>query len=128
MKFIHTDQAPIAIGAYSQAILHQGMLYTSGQIALSPETGQLVSRDIQEQTKQCLKNLKCILNASGADINTILKVVIYLKNMDNFIAVNEIYQAWIGNHRPARTTIAVSGLPRDALIEIECIASVVISV
>ncbi len=123
MQLLHTDKAPAAIGPYSQAIIHQGLLYSSGQIALSPETGELVSDDVREQMQQCLKNLAFVLQAGGASVKTILKVVIFLKNMDDFVIVNEVYTAWVGDHRPARSTVAVAGLPRGALVEIECIAS-----
>lgn len=122
MELIHSNDAPKAIGPYSQALAHQGLLFTSGQIALSPQTGELVGSNAKEQARQCLKNLEFVLRAGGADINTILKVLIFLKNMDDFAAVNEVYQAWVGEHRPARSTVAVAGLPRGALVEIECVA------
>jgi 2-iminobutanoate/2-iminopropanoate deaminase len=122
MKIINTGQAPAAIGPYSQAIVYQGLLYSSGQIALSPSTGQLIGETAKEQAEQCLKNLDHVLRAGGAKPSTILKVVIFLINMEDFTAVNEVYQSWIGDHRPARSTVAVRGLPRGALVEIECIA------
>jgi 2-iminobutanoate/2-iminopropanoate deaminase len=125
MKLIHTILAPKAIGPYSQAILHNGTVYTSGQIALCPDTGELIGNDVKTQTEQCLKNLNAILREAGAGIHTILKTVIYLKSMDDFVLVNKIYESWMRDHRPARSTIAVSELPRNALIEIECIAAVI---
>lgn len=124
MQLINTNEAPAAIGPYSQAIVHQGLLFTSGQIALSPETSELIGGDVKQQTHQCLENLERVLLAGGATISSILKVVIFLKDMNDFSAVNEIYQSWVGNHRPARSTVAVAGLPRGALVEIECIAAV----
>ena len=125
MQLINTPEAPAAIGPYSQAVVHQGLLFTSGQIALSPETGQLVSDDIRKQAEQCLENLERVLLAGGASAHRVLKVTIFLKSMDDFAVVNEVYQAWLGDHRPARSTVAVAGLPRGALVEIECVASVV---
>lgn len=124
MKIISTDQAPAAIGPYSQAITSNGFLFSSGQIALSPQTGELIEGGIEAQTQQALANLKHILNAGGAEINTLIKVVIFLKNMNDFATVNKIYESWVGNHRPARSTIEVAALPRQALIEIECVAHV----
>jgi 2-iminobutanoate/2-iminopropanoate deaminase len=123
MQFIHSPAAPAAIGPYSQAVCAQGLLFVSGQIALSVETGSLVGHTVEEQTKQCLKNLEYILKEGGSAISSILKVVIYLKNMQDFAAVNSLYEAWLQGHRPARATIAVAGLPRDALVEIECVAA-----
>lgn len=124
MQFIHTDKAPAAIGPYSQAVVHNGLLFSSGQIALSPETGQLIAQDVKAQTSQCLENLAQILREGGTSVHHILKVVIFITSMDDFAAVNEVYQEWLGDHRPARSTVAVAGLPRGALVEIECIASV----
>ena len=124
MKPISTTKAPASIGPYSQAIVANGFLFSSGQIALSAETGQLVGATAAVQTHQCLANLAHVLQAGGAEIKSIVKVVIYLQNMDDFIAVNEVYQEWLGDHRPARSTVAVAGLPRNALVEIECVALV----
>lgn len=127
MQFIQTNRAPRAIGPYSQAVVHQGLLYSSGQIALSPETGELTGNTAKEQMQQCLKNLGFVLQEGGAEIKTILKVVIFLRDMNDFAAVNEVYQQWLGDHRPARSTVAVYGLPKNALVEIECIAQVTAS-
>ena len=124
MHQIHSDKAPAAIGPYSQAIVSQGLLFTSGQIALSPETGELVGNTASEQAEQCLKNLSAVLQAAEVSHTAIIKVVIFLKNMADFAAVNEVYSQWLGEHRPARSTVAVAGLPRGALVEIECIARV----
>jgi 2-iminobutanoate/2-iminopropanoate deaminase len=124
MKLISTEKAPAAIGPYSQAIVAQGFLFSSGQIALSPETGQLVGVTAAEQVQQCLANLAQVLHAGGANVASIVKVVIFLKSMDDFAAVNAVYEQWLDGHRPARSTVAVAGLPRGALVEIECVASV----
>jgi 2-iminobutanoate/2-iminopropanoate deaminase len=125
MNIISTTKAPAAIGPYSQAIASQGLLFTSGQISLLPETGQMVGATVTAQAQQCLANLAHVLRAGGADINTILKVTIFLINMDDFAAVNTVYEQWLGNHRPARSTVAVAGLPKNALVEIECVAHVI---
>jgi len=124
MKIIHTDRAPPAIGPYSQAVISEGILYTSGQIALNPATGEMVGGNAREQIIQCLKNLTEILMAAGTDKNAVLKTTLFLTSMDDFVSVNEIYAAWLGQHRPARSTVAVSALPRGALVEIECMAKI----
>lgn len=124
MITIQTPNAPAAIGPYAQAIAHNGLVYTSGQIALSPETGSLVGNNVKEQTEQCLKNLHAVLTAAGSNTESIIKVLIFLKTMDDFPIVNSVYENWVGNHRPARSTVAVAGLPKGALIEIECVAVV----
>lgn len=124
MKIISTDQPPAAIGPYSQAIAANGFLFTSGQIALSPQTGELIEGGIEAQTQQALTNLQHIINAGGTSIQNILKVVIFLKEMSDFAIVNKIYEQWIGNHRPARSTVEVAALPRGALVEIECVAAI----
>lgn len=123
MKFVATDKAPAAIGPYSQAVSSNGLLFTSGQIALSPETGQMMGATAAAQAQQCLANLAEVLKAGGASVNAILKVTIFLVNMDDFAAVNEVYQQWLGEHRPARSTVAVAALPKNALVEIECVAT-----
>jgi 2-iminobutanoate/2-iminopropanoate deaminase len=124
MKPIDTNKAPAAIGPYSQAVVANGFLFSSGQIALSPETGQLIGATAATQAHQCLANLANVLEAGGSDIKSIIKVVIFLRDMADFAAVNEVYQEWLGDHRPARSSVAVSGLPRGALVEIECISSI----
>lgn len=124
MQSIHTEAAPAAIGPYSQAMVHQGLLYSSGQIGLVPETGEMITGGIEAQTEQCLKNLKAVLMAGGASATSIMKVVIFLKDMNDFAVVNKQYESFLGQHRPARSTVAVAGLPRGALVEIECVAVV----
>ena len=121
MKFISTDQAPVAIGPYSQAVVANGMIYTSGQIAMN-EKGKIVADDIVNQTHQVLKNLFYVLEASNAHFNDVIKTTIYLANMDDFLKMNEVYAHYFGTHKPVRSTVAVKTLPRDVLIEIDCIA------
>ncbi|WP_299547519.1 RidA family protein [uncultured Helicobacter sp.] len=120
MKIIATQNAPQAIGPYSQAILANGILYTSGQIGLTPQ-GELLG-DISVQTRQVLSNLKEVLKTGGSDLNKVIKTTIFLSNMEDFGIVNEIYAEFFGTHKPARSTVAVKTLPKNALVEIECIA------
>ena len=121
MKFISTEQAPAAIGPYSQAVVANGMIYTSGQIAMN-EKGEIVANDIINQTHQVMKNLFYVLEAAGAHFNDVVKTTIYLADMDDFLKVNEVYAHYFGTHKPVRSTVAVKTLPRDVLIEIDCIA------
>jgi 2-iminobutanoate/2-iminopropanoate deaminase len=121
MKFISTNQAPEAIGPYSQAVAINGMIYTSGQIAMN-EKGEIVADDIVNQTHQVLKNLFYVLEASNAHFNDVIKTTIYLANMDDFLKMNEVYAHYFGTHKPVRSTVAVKTLPRNVLIEIDCIA------
>jgi len=123
MKAVSTDKAPAAIGPYSQAVQVGDMLYTSGQIALNTK-GEMVSEDIHEQTHQVLKNLGEILSAAGASYNDVIKTTIFLVDMDDFLSVNTVYAEYFGEHKPARATVAVKALPRDAKVEIECIAKI----
>lgn len=121
MKSISTPHAPSAIGPYSQAIQAGGFLFTSGQIALTPE-GTFVEGGIEAQTKQVLENLDAVLKAGGATAEQIVKTTIFLANMDDFAAVNALYGTFFGDHKPARSTVAVKTLPKNALVEIEAIA------
>lgn len=123
MQFVQTSKAPSAIGPYSQAIVANGMVYTSGQIALTPE-GVMAEDDIQVQTAQVLKNLQAVLQEAGSDLNKVIKTTIFLANMDDFVAVNELYAKAFGTHKPARSTVAVKTLPKNALVEIDAIALV----
>jgi 2-iminobutanoate/2-iminopropanoate deaminase len=122
---ISTKEAPAAIGPYSQAIRVGDMLFASGQIALDPATGQMVAGGIVEQTTRVLENIKAILAEAGIDMIHVVKTTIFLRSMSDFAAVNEIYATYFAPHGavpPARSTIAVAGLPKDALVEIEVIA------
>ncbi len=122
---VATSNAPAAIGPYTQAIRVGGMLYTSGQVALDPATGQLVEGGIAEQTRQALENLKAVLIAGGSSLDRVVKTLVFLRSMQDFAAMNEVYAEYLasaGSVAPARSTVAVAGLPRDALVEIEVIA------
>lgn len=122
MKIIATQNAPQAIGPYSQAIAINGILYTSGQIGLTPQ-GELME-GINKQAIQALNNLKEILKAGKSDLHKVIKTTIFLTSMEDFENVNEIYTEFFGEHKPTRSTVAVKSLPKNALIEIECIALV----
>jgi 2-iminobutanoate/2-iminopropanoate deaminase len=122
MEKIHTNNAPQAIGPYSQAIKVGNFIYTSGQIALLPN-GEFLDSDIKSQTKQVCENLKAVLNEAGVELSNVVKTTIFLANMDDFTAVNEIYGEYF-SHKPARSTVAVKTLPKNALVEIECVAVV----
>ncbi len=124
LQAIHTNDAPKAVGAYSQAVKHQGMLYTSGQIGLDPQSGNMVADDVATQAKQVVANLTAVIEAAGGQLNQIIKVTIFLENMDDFPVVNQIYADWLGDHRPARSTVAVAALPLAAKVEMDCIVAV----
>ncbi len=121
-KEIKTDKAPQAIGPYSQAILAQGMVFVSGQIPINPATGELVAGTIKEQTKQVLENIKAILEAAGSSLDSVLKTTVFLQDMNDFAAMNEVYASYFRPPYPARATIQVGRLPRDVKVEIEAIA------
>ena len=121
MKFIETKEAPAAIGPYSQAIEVNGFIYTSGQIALRPD-GTMENRGVEQQAHQVMKNLFYVLESAGAHFNDVVKTTIYLADMNDFETVNHVYAHYFGTHKPARSTIAVKTLPKNALVEVECIA------
>ena len=121
MKFISTKEAPAAIGPYSQAVVANGMIYTSGQIPMN-EKGVIEATDVVNQAHQVMKNLFYVLEAAGAHFNDVVKTTIFLTNMDDFDKVNEVYSHYFGHHKPARSTVAVKTLPKNVFIEIECIA------
>jgi len=123
MKKIHsTNEAPAAIGPYSQATSHNGVLYCSGQIPLDPESMELVGETAAEQAEQVMKNLKAVLEEAGTDFSKVLKCTIFLANMEDFTSVNEVYGARFKTDPPARETVAVKTLPKNVLVEISCIA------
>jgi len=122
MQFIKTDKAPQAIGPYSQAVVIGDILYSSGQIALTPE-GEMLESNIEIQTEQVLTNLTNVLKEAGTELGKVIKTTIFLADMNDFVKVNEIYAKYFGEHKPARSTVAVKTLPKNALVEIECIAS-----
>ena len=124
MNTIHTPDAPSAIGPYSQAVTVHGMVYCSGQIALVPETGQLLDGDVAAQTHLVLKNLSAVLNAAGSSLNHVVKATVFLKRMDDFPTVNRIYAEYFGDHKPARACVEVSCLPKNVDVEIDAIALV----
>jgi 2-iminobutanoate/2-iminopropanoate deaminase len=121
-KIIQTTEAPQAIGPYSQAIEANGFVFVSGQIPIDPKTGNLVTGDIREQTKRVMENGKAVLAAAGCGMDRVVKATIYLKNMSDFAAVNEVYGSYFPAEPPARATIEVARLPKDAAVEIDLIA------
>ncbi|KAJ3070385.1 hypothetical protein HK102_006679 [Quaeritorhiza haematococci] len=125
LKAVSTQNAPAAIGPYSQAItVSNGFVYTSGQIALNPETMEVVKGDVQVQARQVLKNLAGVLEAAGSGMSKVVKTTVFLKDMNDFAKMNEIYAEAFGSHRPARSAVEVARLPKDVLVEIEAIAVV----
>ena len=123
-KSVATDNAPKAIGPYSQAIVHNGMAYLSGQIPLDPATGQMVEGDIAAQTARVLENLKAVLEACGSGLASVVKTTVYIKDMGEFARMNEVYGKYFSENPPARSTIEAARLPRDARVEIDAIAIV----
>jgi 2-iminobutanoate/2-iminopropanoate deaminase len=123
-KSVQTSKAPKAIGPYSQAVVANGFLFTSGQIGLDPESGLIVEGGVEKETVRALDNLGAVLEAGGASFATVVKTTIFLKSMSDFQAVNQIYTTYAGKEPPARSTVEVSGLPKGALVEIEAIALV----
>ena len=118
---IHTTQAPAAVGPYSQAIRAGNMLFTSGQLGLIPETG-LLQEGVEAQAEQSLKNIDAILSEAGFQKTDVVKTTVFIKNMNNFAAVNGIYAAYFGDHKPARSCVEVARLPKEGLVEIEAVA------
>ena len=119
---IHTDAAPEAIGPYSQAMTLGNLVFTAGQIALDPGTMEIVGDDVAAQTERVLQNLRAILEKAGSELGSVLKTTVYLADMDDFAAMNEVYGRHFGDHRPARSTVAVRTLPKDVRVEIDAIA------
>ena len=121
---VSTGKAPKAIGPYEQAIKAGQLIYTAGQIPIDPQTGNLVAGGIVEQTRQVLENLKAVLEAAGSSLDKVIKATVFLKNMADFAALNEVYGEYLGKAKPARSTVAVAELPRGALVEIDFVAMV----
>lgn len=121
---IHTDDAPGALGPYSQAIVTDGWIFASGQIAIDPATGELVDGDVSEQADQVLRNLTAVLDAAGGSLRTVVKTTVFLSDMGLFADMNEVYARHFGDHRPARATVGVGGLPQGVDVEIEMVARV----
>jgi 2-iminobutanoate/2-iminopropanoate deaminase len=123
LRTIQTDQAPHAIGPYSQAIVHGNLVFTAGQIPLDPKTGELISGDIRAQTERVLQNLSAILQAAGCSLQSVVKTTVYLSDMGEFTAMNEVYAKHFGDHKPARSTVQAARLPRDVKVEIDAVAA-----
>lgn len=124
LQIISTSDAPAAVGPYSQAVVQGGLVYTAGQIALDPETMQLVGANVARQTERVFLNLQAVLEAAGASLQTVVKTTVFLSDMNDFAAMNEVYAAHFGEHRPARSTVQAAALPKGAAVEIEAIAAV----
>ncbi|MBL8979955.1 MAG: RidA family protein [Gemmatimonadetes bacterium] len=124
IAFVSTEQAPKAIGPYSQATIVNGMVFTAGQIAFNPATMEIVGGGIREQTERVLANLKAVLAAAGSDLSRVVKTTVFLVDMQDFPAMNEVYAQAFGEHKPARSTVAVAGLPRGVRVEIDVIATI----
>jgi len=122
IQFVATSNAPQAIGPYSQATIHGDLVFTAGQIALDPASMEVIDGDIAEQTDRVLANLEAVLAEAGSGFSRVLKTTVFLRDMADFAAMNEVYARRFGGHRPARSTVAAAGLPRSVLVEIECVA------
>ena len=120
---VATNDAPKAIGPYSQAIVTDGLVYTAGQVALDPKSGELVGRTTGEQTEQVFANLKAVLTAAGTSLANVVKTTVYLADMADFAQMNEVYAKHFGTHKPARSTVQAAGLPKNARVEIDMIAA-----
>ncbi|MGD0618235.1 MAG: RidA family protein [Bryobacteraceae bacterium] len=124
-KIVSTPQAPKAIGPYSQAVIHNGIVYLSGQIAIDPATNQLIEGDVVAQTHRVLTNLKAVLEAAGSSLESVLKTTVFLKEMADFPKMNEVYGQYFSANPPARSTVQAAKLPRDVSVEIDAIAAVI---
>ena len=122
IKTIHTDNAPAAFGPFSQGVKTDSLVFATGQLPLDPTTGKVVSNDVQDQTRQVMKNLKSILEAGGSSLSRVLKATVFITSMDDFEKVNEVYAEFFSGNYPARSCIEVSGLAKEAKVEIEAIA------
>ncbi len=124
-RIVRTDTAPGAIGPYNQAVVASGsFLFTAGQIPLHPTNGEIVGTTIEEQTEQALKNLKAVVEAGGSSLENVIKTTVFLKDMNDFVAMNGVYQSFFSGEAPARSAVEVARLPKDVLVEIECVALV----
>jgi 2-iminobutanoate/2-iminopropanoate deaminase len=122
-EYVKTTEAPAPIGPYSQAIVAEGkLIFTSGQIPIDPGTGQVIENDIQKQTRLVIENLKAVLKSAGSNLDRVVKTTVYLKDMNDFAAMNVVYAEYFSSGVPARTTVQVCRLPKDVLVEIDCIA------
>lgn len=123
LRTVQTPAAPAAIGPYSQAVVVGGMVYTAGQIPLDPSTMQVVGSTIEEQTARVLENLSAVLEAAGASLATVVRTTVFLQDMGEFAAMNDVYARWFGAHKPARSTVQAARLPRDVKVEIDVVAA-----
>ncbi len=123
IEIIQSDSAPAAIGPYSQATTFGQLVFCSGQVALHPQSGEMVGDSVSQQAEQVMQNLQAVLAAAGSDLNKVLRCTIYLCSMADFAAVNEVYGRYFKDFKPARATVAVSELPKNAMVEIDCIAT-----
>jgi 2-iminobutanoate/2-iminopropanoate deaminase len=123
-RVISTPAAPTAIGPYSQAVVHSGFVFLSGQIPLDPATGQIVEGDVSAQTARVLENIKAILEAAGSSLDKVLKTTLFVQNIADFAAINEVYARYFVNDPPARSTVEAARLPRHVQVEIDCIAAI----
>lgn len=124
MDYVATPDAPKAIGPYSQAVMANGVVYTSGQIALDPATGNLVEGGFEEQVHRVMRNLEAVLKAAGSGFDRVLRATVYVTDLGNFATLNTIYATYFGDHKPARTTIQASALPKGGMVEIDLVALV----
>ena len=122
MNPVHSPEAPAAIGPYAQAVVSAGTVYCSGQIAIDPDSGNVIEGDVGAQTRQVLLNLAAVLAAANSRLSSVVKTTVYLRDMADFNAMNAVYAEVFGDHKPARATVAVAGLPRDVRVEIDCVA------
>ena len=122
MEFVRTDKAPKAVGPYSQAVVSGNFVFVSGQIPLDPETGKMIEGDIEEKTKRVLENVSAVLESVGLSLKNVVKVTVFITDLSNFEKVNKVYSEFFGDHKPARSFVEVSALPKGAEIEIEVIA------
>ena len=121
-EIVKTDQAPTPVGPYNQAIIAGDFIFTAGQIAIDPATGKLAENDIQKQTRLVIRNLEAVLKAAGSELSRVVKTTVFLKDMNDFAAMNEIYAEFFSENSPARSAVEVARLPKDVLVEIECVA------
>jgi 2-iminobutanoate/2-iminopropanoate deaminase len=124
MDIVSTPNAPAAIGPYSQAIVANGMVFTAGQIALDPQSMQVVEGDVATQTERVMANLAAVLEQAGSSLSRVVKTTVFLRDMNDFTAMNDVYGRHFGDHKPARSTVQAARLPRDVAVEIECVAVV----
>lgn len=124
LRIVQTPDAPAAIGPYSQGVVYNGIFYSAGQIALDPATGEILDGTVAEQTERVMRNLEAVLKAAGASFGSVLKTTVFMRDMNDFAEMNEVYARFFGDHRPGRSAVQVARLPRDVAVEIELVAAV----